>query len=317
MLNMDSVGRVMRDEVSLDANETLIFLRQLENIEAQFYEFDIVELKYREKIPVKNDLPAGAKTNTYRMMEKTGEAKVGNGAYANDLPRADAKATEHTSQIKVVTSAFGYSFEEIRNASMANGLPLENIKSNAAIRAIREGESRVAWNGDIPNALLGFLSDGQSISTTAAAKLWSVASADEIIADILGMVQTVWNQSKETRKPNTLLIPSEQFLLIAGLPRSTNSDRTVLQFVRENMEAFGLTDIDSLPTELDLAFTGATEDGALMYQKSPDVLQQIIPMEVQVHQPHIHGTEVIFVVESKHGGTVIRYPLGATTLTGI
>jgi hypothetical protein len=317
MLNMDSVGRMIQKNLSLDANNTLIFLRQLENIERQFYEFDIVELKYREKIPVKNDLPSGAKLNTYRMMEKIGEAKVGNGAYANDLPLADAKATEHTSQIKVVTSGFKYSFEEIRNASMAGGLPLENIKSNAAIRAIREGESRIAWNGNIPNALKGLLSSNQGISTTAAVKLWSNATADEIIADVLGMVQTVWNQSKETRKPDTLLLPSEQFLLIAGLPRSTNSDTTVLNFIRENMEAFGLTDIDSLPTELDLAFVGGTADGALMYQKSPDVLQQIIPMEVQVHQPHIHGTTVIFAVESKHGGTIVRYPLGLTTLTGI
>lgn len=317
MLNMDAVRRLMRDATELDANETLIFLRQLENIEQQFYEFDIVELKYREKIPVKNDLPAGAKLNTYRMMEKIGEAKVGNGAYANDLPLADAKASEHTSQIKVITSGFKYSFEEIRNASMANGLPLENIKSNAAIRAIREGESRIAWNGDIPNALKGLLSSNQGISTTAAAKLWSNATADEIIADILGMVQTVWNQSKETRKPNTLLLPSEQFLLLGGLPRSTNSDKTVLQFIVENVKVFGLTDIDSLPTELDLAFVGGTADGALMYQKSPDVLQQIIPMEVIIHQPHIHGTTVVFAVESKHGGTIVRYPLGLTTLTGI
>jgi hypothetical protein len=313
---MDAVGRLIQDQVGLDANETMIFLRELENIEAQFYDFDTVQLKYREKIPVKNDIHEGATQNTYRMQEKIGEAKVGNGAYGNDMPRADVKGEEFTSKIKVITTSFGYSFEEIRNAAMA-GVPLERSKSDAAIRAVREAESRIAWNGDVPNNLKGLLSSGQGISTTAAAAAWSTLSADQLIADILGMVQTQWTQAKETRRANTLLIPSEQFLLLGGLPRSTNSDKTVLKFIRENVEVFGLTDIDSLPTELDLAFTSGTEDGALLYQKSPEVLEQIIPMELIIHQPHIHGTEVIFAVEAKHGGTVVRFPHALTTLTGI
>ncbi len=317
MLKMDAVGRFLVDRgVLRDANETMIFLRQLENIESKFYEFDTVKLKYREKIPVKNDISEGATQHTYRMQEKVGEAKVGNGAYANDMPRSDVKGQEFTSKIKVITTSFGYSFEEIRNAAMA-GIPLEQSKSNAAIRAVREAESRIAWNGDIPNNLKGLLSSGQGISTTVAAKLWSVATADEIIADILGMVQTQWGQAKETRKGDSLLIPSVQFLEIGGKPRSTNSDKTVLEFIRENVEVFGLTDIDSLPTELNNAFTGGTEDGALLYEKNPEVLEQLIPMELIIHQPHIHGTEVIFAVEAKHGGTIIRFPHALTTLTGI
>lgn len=314
-IRWDQVERTAR--TILDAQETLHFLRQLEQIEPTLYAYDERLLKYRQHIPVDNTANPGVEEITYRMIRKVGKARRGAGAYAKDLPRADAFSTEHTQKVIPITSSFGYNVQELRNAAYAN-TPLSQIKSDSASRAIHEGENDVAWNGDDNTGVPGLLSSSQNIPTSGVAKDWSAtATADEIIADFSTMISTVETQTKGTRKINTVLLPIAQFRRIAGLPRSTHSDTSVLKYILEDKKAYGIDEIDSLPTELDNAFTGGTEDGALFYEKRPEVLVQRIPLELIIHPVQVTGFEFIFNVEARHGGTVVRYPLAAIIATGI
>ena len=130
------------------------------------------------------------------------------------------------------------------------------------------------------------------------------------------MVTRVRSQSKGTQNANRLLLPIEQYNLIATTPRSVQSDTTILEFVL-NQSAFGLTEIDWIPDELDLAFTGDTEDGAICYEHDPEVLEQRIPLEMQILPVQRKGLEFEFPVESRHGGVVVRYPLGIVFMSGI
>jgi len=314
-IRYDQVENLARQ--TLDAQETMHFLRQLEEIEPKLYEYDERLLKYREFIPVNNAANPGAEEVTYRMVRRVGKAKRGAAAYGKDLPRANAYATEHTQKVFGITSSFGYSVQELRASAMA-GTPLEQQESRAASRSIHEAENDVAWNGDDDSGIPGLFSTSQNIPTLGVSKDWSAtASADEIIADFTALISAVQVQTKGTRTPNAALLPITQYLRIAGLPRSTNSDRTVLEFILQNKEAYGLDTISSLPTELDSAFTGGTEDGALFYDRNPDVLEQRIPLELIIHPMQIQGFQFTFNVESRHGGTVVRYPLAMIIATGI
>lgn len=313
---LDQVEREARAH-RLDANETMFFLRQLEQVEAELYEFDEKMLTYRQHIPVDNSISPGATTATYRMIEKVGEAKVGKGAYAGDLSRADAKSSEFTQKIRGITTSFGWSIDEIRNAAFAN-VPLSRIKSQAATRAINEQMNDIAWNGKTDEGLLGFFSTEQQINTLAAAKDWSsTATPDEIIEDVSLVIGTMMTQSLKTRRPNTMLMPNAQFLRLGTIPRATGSDVTVIEFILKHKNVFGIDFIDSLPDELDNAFTSGTEDGCIFYEKNPDVIQQRITLETLVHPVQIKGFEFIFPVEARHGGTIIRYPLACLFFTGI
>ena len=316
MIRIDGIKQHLKD-----ANETLFFQRQLEEVEAKLYEFKKKELKYRMYIPVSNRDNPGANTITYRMFNKVGMAKV-IANYASDLPRADVYGQEFSQTVKSIASSFGYSQQELRAAQMAN-TPLENMKADAVRRAIREKESGIAWNGDSEHNLSGFLTN-TNIPTVAAANgadpvspLWVNKTADEMLTDISTLVTTVRTQSSGIHEADTLLLPIAQYNLLAQTPRSSMSDVTLLNYIKDPKNAYGITTIDWLPSELDSAFTSETEDGMIAYERTNEVLEQRIPMEMMTYPMQARNLEFVVPVEARHGGVVIRYPLGICIMTGI
>lgn len=314
MIKMDGVRHTFQD-----ANETLFFARQLEAIEAKAYEFKERELKHRKYIPVSNRDNPGAETITYRMYGMVGMARI-IGNYAKDLPRADVYGKEYRRPVKTVAISFGYNTQEVRSASFAN-MPLDTMKADAARRGMNEAHSKIAWTGDAEYAMYGVLNNpnvpelaaGNGLAGTAT---WATKTPDEIITDIQAMTTKVQVQSKDIHMADTMLLPRTQYDIISKYPRSTHSDMTILDYITKPGNSFGLTTVDVL-YELEDAFTGGTEDGALCYEKSPEVLEQRIPMELQFLPVQAKGLEYIIPGESRHGGVVIRYPLAMLFFTGI
>ena len=318
---LDALVSVSERRDAVTPNVSVFFARELEAIEAIIYEFKKRELKYRDYISVSNRDNPGAENITYHMFDQVGMAIV-IANYADDVPRADVFGKEFTQPVKSLGLKVGWNTQEIRAAAMAN-TPLEALKAAAQRRGFREKESKIAWNGDSASGLKGLL-DNVNLPTLAALAggttsniPWSGKNADEIILDFGLMVSTVEEQSKGIHKPDTVLLPIPQLTRIATLPRATNSDVTVLQFILNNPEAFGITKIDSLSTELTNAFTGGTEDGAICYERTAENLELRIPLEMQLLPVEIKGYEFIINGESRIGGVVVRYPLAFLTFTGI
>lgn len=313
MIRMDAVKN------HLDAQETIFFRRQLESIEATVYRWRQRELKYRDLVPVSNRDNPGAQTITYRMLTQVGMVKV-IANYADDLPRVDVYAREYSANVKGLGGAIGYNTQEIRAAMMAN-VDLDGEQAASLRRATREKENDICWNGDADTGLLGVLNNAnvptQAVPTGVGGYTWALKTADEILNDISLGITKVVSQSKEVHQADTMLLPIPQYRLIAGLPRSTHSDTTVLQFVLDNVKAYGLTEITTLPVELELAFTGGTEDGAVIYEKDQEVLEQRIPLELILQPVQPRNLEFIIPGEARNAGVVIRRPLAMCFLTGI
>ena len=312
-IRMDAV------KAHLDAQETLFFQRQLESIEATVYRWMQRELKYRDLIPVSNRDNPGAQTITYRMLTNVGMVKV-IGNYADDLPRVDVFATEYSANVKGLGGAFGYSTQDIRAAIMA-GVDLDGEDAASLRRATREKENAICWNGDSETGLMGILNNTnvptQAVPTGTGGYLWSQKTADEIIYDFMVVNSKICTQSKGVHQADTMLLPIPQYNIIAGLPRSTHSDVTVLQFILANKDAYGLSTITTLPVELELAFVGGTADGAIVYEKDPEVLEQRIPLELILLPVQPRNLEFIINGEARNAGVVIRRPLAMCFLTGI
>ena len=316
MIRIDGVKHKL-DAIS--SNATVFFARELEDIDAVLYEIKKKELVYRQFIPVSNRVNAGADSYTYRMFDKVGMAKIISD-YADDLPRADVFGNEYTSKIKSLGSSFGYSTQEVRAASMAN-VPLETWKASAARRAIHEQESEIAWRGNDDSGLPGFLNNVNipitATPTGTGGFTWLLKTPDEIIADVSLIITQVRANSKKRFSADTMLLPIAQWNIIATTPRSTTSDMTILEFLTKPGNSFGLTTIESIPDELDSAFTGGTEDGLIVYEKNSEVLEQMIPLEMITHPVQERGFEFVIPVESRHGGTVLRCPIACAIMTGI
>jgi len=305
----------------LDANETLYMARELESVEAKLYEWKERELKYRTYVPVSNKDNPGANTITYRMLTMIGMAKI-IANYADDLPRADAYMKEYSQSVKSLATSIGYNTQELRAAAMAN-VPLETVKANAARRAIRQLESAICWDGDDEKGITGLLNN-TNIPTLAAAdgadpvaSAWSGKTAAEIITDINAPISQVRSQSNGVHAADTMLLPIPQYDIIATTPRSSTSDLTILEYITKPGNKFGLKTVDWLSTELELAFTSGTEDGAIVYERSAEVLEHRIPLEMQHLPVQERGLEFIIPIESRDGGVVVRYPLAMVFFTGI
>ena len=314
MIKIDGVRHMFKD-----ANETLFFERQLESIDERLFEVKKKELVYREFIPVNNSVSAGANSYTYRQFDKVGMAKVISN-FADDMPRADVFGSEFISPIKTLGASFGYNTQELRAAAMAN-TPLDAMKADAARRAIHEKESNVAWNGDDDSGLPGFLNNANipvvATLTGAGGFTWALKTPDEIILDVNVIVTKIREDSKGLFEGDTLLMPIAQYNIIANTPRSSTSDTTILEFITKPGNSFGLSRVAWIADELDLAFTGETEDGIILYQNDNEVLEQIIPLEMTTLPVQERNLEFVVNVESRHGGTVVRYPVACAIMSGI
>lgn len=298
-----------------DANETLFLQRQLESIEAKLYEFKQRELKYRQYIPVDNSDSPGAETVTYRMLTQVGMAKIISN-YSRDLPRADAYLSEFSQKVKTLGIAFGYTTQDIRAAQLA-GTDLPGIYVTTARRGMRELESKIAWLGDEEFGMNGFLTN-ENIPTQAATKDWDTpATVAEILGDIGNACSKVRTQSKGIHQVDTALFPIPQYELMAKTRIDATISTTILEWITKPGNPYGLKIVDWLSEELELAFTGGTEDGAVFYEKNPEVLQQKIPMEMITHPMQQVGLEFQVPCEARNAGVIVRYPLGCCFLTGI
>jgi hypothetical protein len=303
----------------MDVGETAFLERQLESIESRIYMKKLRELKYRDLIPISNRDGPGAQTITYYMYTKVGMAKI----IANpsdDLPRSDVFAARFTQPVFVIATSFAYTTQDLRRAMFAN-VPLEMFKVDAARRSIREKENTLAWTGDTPTGIVGLLANTNITNTQApnnagaTSRYWSAKTADEILADVLLMVTTIRDLTNGIHQANTLCLPLVEYNKLAGTPRSTYSDTTLLKFVMAENNVYGLDTVDWL-IELKATGTGG-HDQALCYERDPEVLEHRIPLEMVTHPPQFRNLEFVVPVEAENGGTVVRYPLACMKLYDI
>jgi hypothetical protein len=242
-----SISRIKGDEVFLnslrrfDANESAFFARQLEFIKAQTYDVKYPETWAQTVIPVSSEAGPGAQSITYRQFDIIGKpAPVAQ--RGDDLPRVDTFAKEFTYPVVPFGLSYGYTLDEIRSAMFGN-VPLEQRKANAARDAYERDINRYGWfaNGTTTWCkLVGLIYDSDVQHNAAATGAWLDANGalqktvDQVIADINTAITQVMTNTLGIERANTVLLPIAEMAMISRTPRSTISDTTILQFVKDN-----------------------------------------------------------------------------------
>lgn len=300
-----------------DAGEGNFFERQLESVEAKFYEKKLRELKFRRLLPVSNRDGPGAQNITYYFYTKFGAAKI----IANptdDLPRVDVAAQRFTAQVRTIGDAFGFSTGEIRNAQFS-GVPLEAQRAAAARRAMNEEMNRIAWNGDSDYGLIGVLNNPNVGDTQVAqaaggtnSRIWGVDKTPlEVAADVGDRVIQMRNDTNEVHSPTDVLLPIDKANYLRTTPMSiTIPNITIADWLEDKYEI----KIDTLP-ELADSGTGDTDQG-LLYENDPEIIELRIPMEMQTLPPQPRNLQFHVPAEAEIAGVVIRYPLAVQKFYG-
>jgi hypothetical protein len=268
-------------------------------------------------MPISTEAGPGAESITYTQYEPTGLARVVS-SYADDLPRADIRGKQFTQQVKSLGISYGYSLQEIRSAMFA-GKPLQMRQANAARLANDQKANRLAWFGESDFNLVGFLyapnvpaasvpNDGTGPST-----LWVNKTPDQILRDMNQLANGIADLTNGVEAPNTLILPIEQYTLIASTPRSSTSDTTILEYFLQNNPF-----IQTVDWVYELKGAGPLGvDIMVAYDNNPDKFTLEIPMPYTQYPPQERNLNFEVPCESRFGGVMIYYPLSISIGEGI
>lgn len=309
--------------VHLDANESVMFARDLEVIKKKTYDTRFPELKATQLIPISTDAGPAAESITFRSYTEIGIAKVIS-AYADDLPRADIKGTEHTYPVRSIGSSYGFSIQEIRGSQMM-GKQLPQRKANAARMMIEQKINKIGWTGDTEAGLTGLINntnvtrvaapgDGSGSATTFISK-----TPAQILRDLNALVNGIVELTKGVEVPDTLLLPLAQYNYLSVTPYSTYSDKTIMQYFKEtNLYIKNVISVLELKDAgVGVSPLAAGEDIAIAYKRDADKLTFELPVPFEQFAPQERNLEQVVNCHARSGGVIIYYPLSVAILEGI
>lgn len=305
------------NSLNLDAAGDIFFARQLEYVQAKVYEFEYPAYKAYQYIPINYNIPAGAEFVTATGFQSVGRARIIE-SYADDLPEAGVLGTQLTNPVQSIGTSYRYSHQEIRAAQYAN-ISLSLRLAESARRANDQLVNNLAIAGNPQIGMYGLVNNPNVPTVTVPADgsggntEWEFKTSEQILRDMNLVVNQIVVNSNGVEMPDTLLLPLDQYTLIASTPRSINSDTTILDYFLMNNPFIKVVD---WLAQLSGAGTGSA-DVMIAYEKNENKLAMQIPMPFTQYPPQERNLEFVIPCESRYGGVTIYYPLSVIIGEGI
>lgn len=158
--------------------------------------------------------------------------------YGTDFPTVGAVVRRQSYNIKDIGAKTHWSWKELQQSRSEN-VPLE-AKRLEALRAANDRKINVVgFDGDADYGLPGLFTS-QIPRQTAASTFAAAASADALKAIVDVAVRTVKSNTNSTSTPAVIVMPQVQLDILGDTMRSTNSDITVLQAIKQGQAAKGI-----------------------------------------------------------------------------
>lgn len=300
-----------------DANESIMFARELEHVFAKTYDVQYPGLKARQLIPVNMEVPAGADSFTYQQYDYVGESKEIDD-YATDFPTVEIKGAEFNAKVISLGNSYQYTTQDLRAAAMARK-PLDAMKASAARRVMENKVEKIAARGSAARGLTGLLNAPNVPTLTLPTGGWATLIGTPTDAN-LSLLQADVSYMRNQIKLNTKTVWADGFTLLVDTTTKSWLETTPqgASFKDQSIETFllrtvkGLTAIEEW---LGCDAGNGTEggDGAngprlCMYPKNPDVLQLIVAQEFEQFPPQLLGMAFKIFCHMRLGPVQVRYP---------
>lgn len=335
---LDSMNRALG--IRVDAGETAVFLRELEQVFREQFDIEYAELKGKQMVPVRYDMDPGAETFTYTTFDRRGQAKRIRD-FSGDFPRVNVFGSQFLNPVVSYGASFAYSIDELR-AALKAGRSIEQMRAFACRKAIDEMIDQVLSNGDpdVDNGAQSGLAPMQGILTLtgtltgtasslgsgSSTTWWNPTTAalnktqDQIIADVTGVITNVPYQTKGVEKVRRIVLPIFQMGILKNTPRSTVSDTTLLAFLEKNNPDIEFMDWERL-TGAGAANTNFAQNAAgdMLLAYNPDRSKLFAPISIEYEQmaPQLENLAYQVPARCKIGGVVAPYPLSIEQFSGI
>lgn len=301
-----------------DTQEAMSFLvSQLAYTEAQAFERKYTPMQYEELIPI--DTSAGEYVDTirYEIYDYAGRGKRTSGK-GKDINLVDVAFADKSFRVMNGDIGYDYTQEELRRTAFLRK-PISERKLVAAIDAYRRHMNDVGLFGETASGITGLFNNASVPQGNAPTGGWGSATPDNILADINALIQNVWANTAYNDFITDIVLAPSALSTISFKPRSTTSDTTILNFIKQNN--IGKTqrgiDINFVPGYgLDTQGAGGTRR-MMGYVKSDTRLVMHMPMPLRFLAPQMVGLSVQVPGEYKYSGVEFRYPKSAYYMDGI
>ena len=303
-----------------DAGESSFLEEQLRFIESTVYDYKLRELKFRVVFPVSNEGEGSAQI-AYDLVRGVGVAKI-IASGATDIPRADTFVKRYYAIVRAMALGFGYTTQEMRNASFAN-VPLDAQRASSVRRGFEEKFNEIAFQGDATHNILGLLNNTNvpvvqvAAPATGTSRVWGGAdkTKEEIIKDVSSALSDVVDDTNQVHTPDSIGLPISKYEYLRKTPYSTQAPISLLRYLLDPLNGYDIKRITQLP-ELKTAGPGG-EACMWVYEMSDEVMTFRIPMEPRPMPPEQRGLEFVINMEAEIAGLVIRRPLAMSITYGI
>ncbi len=292
-----------------DAQETLVFARQLETIKRRMYEVKYTELKGKRFVPEGNEATETTEYLTYRVWDSFTMAKViGNGN--TDIPLVGATAREVSVKGYRVASAYQYTVDDLRSAQAAN-VPLIDIYARQVRMSFELAREDHTAFGLPEGNTFGLLNHPNVTLVSLPNGDWAnpATTGEEILEDLNFYVTQMLVATDEIWSPDTLLMTISAYRLLATklLNTANGSNITVLRAFQDANPGITIDTWNKL--------NAAAADGGprmVLYRKSPEVMEFEVATNFEQAPVQVVAWTYTVACRCKWFGFQLQYPLAVS-----
>ena len=274
-------------------------------------------MQYEQLLPISFEAGEWADSIRYEIYDYAGRGKRTSGK-GKDINLVDVAYADKSFPVAYGDIGYDYTQEELRRTAFLRR-PISERKLGAAIDGYRRHMNDVGLFGETSSGFTGLFNNANVPQGNAPTGGWGVATPDNILADINALIQTVWTNTAYNDQVTDIVIAPGAFSTISFKPRSTTSDTTILNFIKQNNIAKVQRGVDINFTPgygLDTAGSGSTRR-MVGYVKSDSRLVMHIPLPLRFLAPQLVGLSVQVPGEYKYSGVEFRYPKSAYYMDNI
>ncbi|MEM9149525.1 MAG: major capsid family protein [Cyanobacteria bacterium P01_F01_bin.3] len=206
-----------------------MFLRQLEDIEAQAQRVEFAELSFADGkvLPLDIQNKPGYRTTTYRQVTRIGVFGLMR-SYNTNIPSINILTEEFTQQIHKWAGQYYFSDDDV-DAAKVTDFPLEVEEISAVREAAMQEMNKLMATGSEVLRMPGLLNHPDVLRSYSPVRFNSTATPAQILTTLNDAVSSVVTLTKRVEQPDTLFLPTTQYDYVSTTNRSDGVDRTILE----------------------------------------------------------------------------------------
>jgi hypothetical protein len=306
---IDSTGQ----SYAYDAQETAVFSKELEFLQAGAVEAKFPELKGLQLVPVVGGgIFPGARTHRWLEVSAFGEAELLETMAPEDFPSAETRGAENTGVFRSIGAKYIVTIEDLR-ARPSMTIDVEAQKGRAVRKSIETLLDKIVWGSasGTNGPFKGLLHDTNSQDDTTAAGTpdWETGNeatdATTVTKTFRAVRDAGFAATGGVFEDYDFVVSTKMWLKLGlFLPSTTvGGGMTVKDFLLKYVP--GVRSI-SFSSRLDAA-GGSGKDRLLAFPRDPEVLDFLLPTRYEQFAPQLSGMAFTTFAAAKVGGLRIKH----------